>query len=90
MQHNKMLEIIAGHQIYGALGEALKESTDYIEATRKQVKFHEKLDYMKLSIKQKDMVDKALEAANESGSQYGRVAYIQGVRDGFKLFLELL
>ena len=70
--------------------EALNQNEEYQNARKEYQAEMNQLDQCGLSAEQKKAVDKAVSAANATGSEYGAAAYQMGFHDARKLMLELL
>lgn len=88
-RNDKLLEILIKTRIVNALDETAGESDAYKDALKKQHKALDRLEQTGLSEEQKDMVDRAISAANNCGAAYGTVAYRLGLHDGIKLKEEI-
>lgn len=89
MQKEKILDILVKTRTVKALDEAVEKSNAYQETLKRQDKAFDALDKARLSREQKDIVDRAISAANDCGAAYGAVAYELGLQDGIKLMSEL-
>lgn len=89
MQKEKILDILVKTRTVKALDEAVEKSNAYQETLKRQDKAFDALDKAGLSREQKDIVDRAISAANDCGAAYGAVAYELGLQDGIKLMSEL-
>lgn len=89
MQKEKILDILVKTRTVKALDEAVEKSNAYQETLKRQDKAFDALDKARLSMEQKDIVDRAISAANDCGAAYGAVAYELGLQDGIKLMSEL-
>lgn len=89
MQKEKILDILVKIRTVKALDEAVDKSNAYQETLKRQDKAFDALDKAGLSREQKDIVDRAISAANDCGAAYGAVAYELGLQDGIKLMSEL-
>lgn len=85
-----VLEEIAGYRMDTALEETLRSDKKYQEATKRISEKIKKVDRNDFSAKQWEVIDEALSACNERSSDYGRVAYRQGISDAVNLFKEVL
>lgn len=85
-----VLEEIIGYRMDTELEESLRTDKKYQEATERISKKVKKVDRNDFSAKQWQVIDEALSACNERGSEYGRVAYKQGFSDAVNLFKEAL
>lgn len=85
MQKEKILDILVKTRTVKALDEAVEKSNAYQETLKRQDKAFDALDKARLSREQKDIVDRAISAANDCGA----VAYELGLQDGIKLMSEL-
>lgn len=85
MQKEKILDILVKTRTVKALDEAVEKSNAYQETLKRQDKAFDALDKAGLSREQKDIVDRAISAANDCGA----VAYELGLQDGIKLMSEL-
>ena len=90
MRKNGLLEIIAAHRTVKDLDELLKRDKLYQEALAEEQSASDIMDSLNLTSEQKKAVDKAVSAANATGSEYGAAAYQMGFHDARKLMLELL
>lgn len=89
IQKEKILDILVKTRTVKALDEAVEKSNAYQETLKRQDKAFDALDKARLSREQKDIVDRAISAANDCGAAYGAVAYELGLQDGIKLMSEL-
>lgn len=89
MQKEKILDILVKTRTVKALDEAVEKSNACQETLKRQDKAFDALDKAGLSREQKDIVDRAISAANDCGAAYGAVAYELGLQDGIKLMSEL-
>lgn len=89
MKRDSLLEELFISRMIHALEATAAMNQDYQEVSKKEDKLLNKLDKKKLSRKQRLAVDRVLSAANNSGSEYGRLAYRQGFQDAIKLIAEL-
>ena len=85
-----VLEEIAGYRMDTALEETLSTDKKYQEATKRISEKVKKVDRNDFSAKQWEVIDEALSACNKKSSEYGRVAYMQGISDTVNLFKEAL
>lgn len=85
-----VLEEIAGYRMDTALEETLRSDKKYQEATKRISEKVKKVDRNDFSAKQWQIIDEALSACNERSSEYGRVAYKQGLSDAMNLVKEAL
>lgn len=89
MSINTFLEDFGELRIESELENALRDSKRYRKsAKRAEKKVQKELD-MDLNEKQKVAVDRAVSANNLCGSEYGREAYLLGLRDGLKFMTEI-
>lgn len=89
MRDDKLLDILCGERLGGALEASLKNSDRYNKAEKEANKKLEKTFKVGLNKKQKIAIDEALMAYDQSNAEYGREAYIQGFRDGVRLLTEV-
>lgn len=73
-----------------ALEQALREDNRYMEIKDKTKQIIDRVYGIELTSRQKAVVDEALEADNERGAAYGKVAYCQGFKDAVNLLVESL
>lgn len=86
---DSLLEILAKQRMDTILEEVLRADSNYQkvnEQTQRKVKRIEKAGLTKA---QWHIIDTALSACNERCSDYGRMAYMLGFKDGVKMFEEL-
>ncbi len=88
-EENNILEQIFEERKFGSLEEALNQNEDYQKARKEYQAQMDQLDRCGLNTEQKKAVDKAVSAANATGSEYGAAAYQMGFHDARKLMLEL-
>ncbi len=88
-RNDRLLEILVMTRTVKALDEAVGESDDYKDTLIKQDKAFDRLEQAGLSEEQKNIVDRAISAANDCGAVYGAVAYRLGLHDGIKLKAEI-
>lgn len=84
-----LLEKLGQQRIDNALERTIRKCKRYHRAVRKA---DDALDYalgLNMNKEQKTAVDNVALAYNNSGAEYGRVAYFQGLRDGIKLMTEI-
>ena len=82
-----MLRVICELRTDKALEEMLRTDKDYqkVEINR----LIDRIEELGLHPKQWEVVDKALSACNDRGSEYGRAAYCLGFQDAVMLGTEL-
>lgn len=85
-----VLEEIAEYRMDTTLEETLRTDKKYQEAAKRISEKVKKIDRNDFSTKQWEVIDEALSACNERSSEYGRVAYKQGLSDAVNLFKEAL
>lgn len=72
-----------------AIEEAVKKDKKYQEVNKKAHRKICKIERIKFNSEQWKIVDEALSVNNEICSEYGRVAYYQGVKDTVSLLAEI-
>ena len=89
-EESSILKQIFEERKFSSLEEALNQNEEYQNARKEYQAEMNQLDQCGLSAEQKKAVDKAVSAANATGSEYGAAAYQMGFHDARKLMLELL
>lgn len=89
MNMNTMLEDYGQVRIDSALENALRVSERYQKSARRAEKKLRQVYDMGISKKQKEAVGRAVAAQNFCGSEYGREAYFQGLKDGLRMMKEV-
>ncbi len=89
-EENSILKQIFEERKFSSLEEALNQNEGYQNARKEYQAKMDQLEQCGLSAEQKKAVDKAVSAANATGSEYGAAAYQMGFHDARKLMLELL
>ena len=84
-----MLSDTFQNRIDNALEETLKTDKRYQEVNDKISLKVTKIEELSLNDHQWKIIDNAMSAYTERGSEYGRVAYFQGFKDALKLLMEL-
>ncbi len=88
-KNEKLLDILMEERIHKGLEKALNDNELYQSAQKEVDEAINELEKAGLSREQNKVVDKAISAANASGSAYGATAYRQGFYDGIKLMVEV-
>lgn len=88
-KNDKLLEILVITRTGKALDKAVCRSDDYKDTLKKQAEAFDRLKQAGFNEEQKNIVDRAISAANDCGAVYGVVAYRLGLHDGIKLTAEL-
>lgn len=85
MENDNIVNIICEERLNGAVNQTLLNDPGYRAASLQSSKTIDKLIKTGLSKKQYKRLDKADCAKNLVTAEYGRIAYIQGMEDGFQL-----
>lgn len=85
MANDNVANIICEERLDGAVTQMLLNAPGYKSASLYSSKAIEKLIKIGLTKKQYKRLDKADCAKNLMTAEYGRIAYIQGMKDGFQL-----
>lgn len=72
----------------GAIEQAVEKDKKYQEVNEKTNSKISNIEKVKFNSEQWRLVDEALSASNEIGSEYGRVTYYQGFKDAISLLTE--
>ncbi len=89
MGSDKILDFLCQQRFNHTMDRILVYNKKYQKA---EIEVSKKLNYllkMKLSNKQRKAIDRVIDAQNHSTSEYGRIVYQQGLRDGIKLMHEV-
>lgn len=89
MNVDTILEDYGQIRIDGVLEDALQISVRYKKSARRAEKKLRRVYDMNMSKKQKKAVGRAVDAQNYCGSEYGREAYFQGLKDGLRMMGEI-
>ena len=84
----ELLETLADQRLE-LLDEVINADKEYQFARKEQIEVQERLETMGLTDEQKAMLQKLLAMANQNSAIYGKIAYMQGVRDGAEFMCEL-
>ena len=72
------------------LEETLRKDREYQKANKKTFGIIEEIDKSQFTAEQWQLIDNVLAKSNERASEYGRVAYQQGLSDILNLFIEIV
>lgn len=84
-----VLERLFQNSVDTVLAERLMRDRQYQVSSQAMSRKIRKIEKIKLSRKQWEVVDEAISACNASRSEYGRIAYYQGFEDAVRLLLEI-
>lgn len=90
MQKERLLDIIVERRTEKKLDQILKTDKEYQAALKEQDKALERLENLKLKDRDMRIVSRVLDANNHGSALYGLNAYQLGLKDGGRLFWELL
>lgn len=85
MANDNVLSVICEERLNGAVNQRLLNDPTYKLASLDSSKAINKLIKTNLTKKQYKRLDKVECAQNLQSAEYGRIAYIQGMKDGFQL-----
>ncbi|MCI8801038.1 MAG: hypothetical protein HFH88_14690 [Lachnospiraceae bacterium] len=86
---NRLLERLVSQRMSEKIDIVLREDKFYRNAVKRQDIAFNDMKRLKLSKKQKMIIDRAISANNHCGAMYGIVAYRLGLQDGIKLMSEI-
>lgn len=86
---DRLLERLVSHRMSKKIDILLRKDKSYRNAVKRQDAAFNDMKKLKLSKKQKMIIDRAISANNHCGSMYGVVAYRLGLQDGIKLMSEI-
>ena len=85
-----VLEQFIRNRMDTALEETLRKENKYQNLSQETQKKNRKLDEAMFTPEQRELLEDVLEESNANASEYGRVAYRQGLMDILELLSELL
>jgi len=87
---HSVLQQIIRNRLDTALEDTLRKDRKYQNSKQKAKEKAGKLSEDMFTPEQWDLIDDALEESSASGSEYGRVAYQQGLFDALDIFKDIL
>lgn len=84
-----LLEILAMERLSTAVEDTLREPGEYRNKNGEYDRIWAYLIKIGLDKEKRRLIDKLMSLQNYFSAEYGRVAYVQGVKDGIKLVEEL-
>lgn len=85
MDTDNIITIICEKRLDGEINQQVLKDPEYKEAERDSVIKLEKLLKTRLTKKQRHHLDQFDSSKNYLAVEYGRIAYFQGMKDGFQL-----
>lgn len=85
MDKDNIITIICEKRLDGEINQRVLKDPEYKEAERDSAKKIEKLLKTRLTKKQRHRLDQVDSSKNNLAVEYGRIAYFQGMKDGFQL-----
>ncbi|XBX07574.1 hypothetical protein QMP26_05255 [Enterocloster clostridioformis] len=85
MDTDDIITILCEKRLDGEINKRVLKDPDYKEAERDSAKKIEKLLKAGLTKKQRRRLDQFDSSKNNLALEYGRIAYFQGMKDGFQL-----